>query len=282
MTENESKPGVVCPSCGETASGNFCEHCGASLGGQFCNQCGAKLSPGAKFCSECGAGVGAAAQQPAAAGAVASSGHERREAAAEVVGGQNLPWWIAGGAMFALIFMVGLSMVRPGGPPAPTAGSTPAAATAAGTGAPPDISNMSSTEAADRLFNRVMSYIETGDDGAAQQFLPMAIAAHQRAEPLNHDRRFHLSWLNRIASNLEAALADAADILGEDPNHLLGLAAAAEASIELGEMDEAAEYYQHLLDIYDTESQRPLEEYTIHGNIVAVLKRDAENFLAQR
>lgn len=280
MTETPEKAGVPCPSCGALATGNFCQECGAALGGRFCNECGAKLAAGSKFCSECGAAVGAAPKVSIGSTATTRSAGARKEAAAEVVGGQNLPWWIAGAAMFVMIFMVGLNMVQPGGPPAPTAGSTPAPAATGG--APPDISNMSPIEAADRLFNRVMGSVEVGDEGAAQQFLPMAIAAHQRAEPLDLDRRFHLSWLNRIAGNYEAALADAVEILDEDPNHLLGLASAAEASIELGEVDAAADYYRHLVEIYDEEAQRPLEEYSSHARIVTSLKRDAERFLAGR
>lgn len=271
-----NEPSTRCPSCGEQATGNFCQSCGAGLGGRFCNQCGEALAPDAKFCSECGTGVGSGA---AAAGAQSGPVQVRKAAAAEVVGGQNLPWWIAGGAMFAMIFMIGLSMVRPGGPPAPVAGG---GATTAAPGTPPDISNMTPTEAADRLFNRVMTSIEQGDEPAARQFLPMAVAAYQRAEPLDLDRRFHLSWLNRLAGNFEAALADAVDILDQNPDHLLGLVAAAEASIELGEMDEAAGYYEHLLEVFDVEVEKPLEEYDIHRAIVISLESDAEQFLAER
>ena len=47
-------------------------------------------------------------------------GAARREAARDVViGGQTLPWWIAGVTMFALI-LLGLSMVRAGPGPVPS------------------------------------------------------------------------------------------------------------------------------------------------------------------
>lgn len=295
MTPDSSLP---CPACGEAASGNFCQNCGADLGGRFCNQCGEKVSSGSKFCAQCGAQVdpGALAsqrpgQEPASRRASpaphARSTHlaaERREAVREVVAGQNLPWWIAGGAMFVLIFVVGLSMVRPGPGPVPsTSGPVPSAGgTSPAGGTPPDISNMSPIEAADRLFNRVMQSTSQGDSAQAQAFLPMAIAAYQRARPLTLDGLFHLSMLNRTAMNLEAALDNALEILEQDPNHLLGLAAAAEAAIELGELDEAEVHYRHLADIYDEEVQRPLEEYEQHSLIVDVLKSDAERFLAER
>jgi tetratricopeptide (TPR) repeat protein len=194
--------------------------------------------------------------------------------------GQNLPWWIAGGAMFVLILFVGLSMVRPAGPAAPAGGAVTAPAPAVGVA--PDISNLTPIEAATRLFNRVMTYVSQGDSAQAQAFLPMAIAAYQRARPLDHDALFHLSMLNRTAMNLEAALDDALAILEEDPNHLLGLAAAAEAAIELGEPEEAERHYRHLFDIYDEEIERGLPEYEDHLAIVTVLKQDAERFLAGR
>lgn len=263
--------GPFCPQCRKPATGNFCQHCGAALGGRFCNQCGEKVAGGAAFCNHCGNKL---------SGAGAGGGH--RDAAAASLGGANLPWWIAGVAMFILIWFVGLSMVRPGGPAPPGSATAPAAAPAAGGGVPPDISNMRPIDAADRLFNRVMTAVSTGDSAQAQSFLPMAIAAYQRARPLNNDGLFHLSMLNRTAMNLEAALDDALRILENDPNHLLGLAAAAEAAIELGEMDEADVHYRHLFEIYDDEVQRPLAEYTHHAAIVRVLKVDAERFLEGR
>lgn len=258
-----------CPECGQAASGNFCHNCGSGLGGRFCNQCGGALGAGVKFCGECGTGVGVGAQKPA--------GPARRAVAAEVVGGNNLPWWIAGVSMFALIFILGLRMVSPGGPPAPAATVPQAVA-----GTPPDISNMTPIEAADRLFGRVMESISEGDSAVAQQFMPMAIAAYQRARPLNLDGLFHLSMLNRTAMNLEAALDNALEIVEQDPSHLLGLAAAAEAAIELGEEDEAEIHYRRIAEIYDVEVERPLEEYDAHRAIVVALKQDAERFLAGR
>jgi tetratricopeptide (TPR) repeat protein len=265
--------GPFCPECSKPAIGNFCQNCGAKLGGRFCNQCGGKISSGAKFCNQCGTKAGAGA-----AGAVAP----HRVAAAAAFGGQNLAWWIAGAAMFVLIMVLGVRMVRPAGPAAPGGAVTAPAAAAGTTGTPPDISQLTPIEAADRLFGRVMTAISEGDSAQAQAFMPMALAAYDRARPLNHDGLFHLSMLNRTANNLDAALDDALRVLEEDPNHLLALAAAAEAAIELGYDDEAEEHYRRILEIYDEESTRPLPEYDAHRRIVDVLKQDAERYLAGR
>jgi tetratricopeptide (TPR) repeat protein len=265
--------GPYCPQCSQPATGNFCQQCGAKLGGRFCNECGSKVAPGAKFCNQCGNEVSGKAGAP---------GGARKAAAAAAFGGQNLAWWIAGGAMFVLIMFIGVSMVRPAGPTAPTApGATPAAP-AAGGGVPPDISQMTPIDAADRLFERVMQAVSAGDSAQAQGFLPMALGAYERARPLDLDGLFHLSLLNRTAKNLEAALDNARQILEENPDHLLGLAAAAEAAIELGLADEAEAHYRHLQEVYDSEIARELEEYIAHARIVEVLEQDAERFLAGR
>lgn len=259
--------GPFCPECSKPSTGNFCQHCGAKLGGRFCNQCGNKVSGGAKFCNQCGSGVDAG-----------RSGGAGR-AAGTVFGGQNLPWWIAGAAMFVVIMILGVSAVRPAGPSAPTGAATVAPGAV---GAPPDLSQMTPIEAADRLFDRVMRSVSSGDSAQAQQFLPMAINAYDRARPLTHDGLFHLSMLNRTAMNLEAALDNALEVLEEDPNHLLALAAAAEAAIELGLGDEAEGHYRRILDVYDAEVSRGLEEYEMHSRIVDVLTQDAERYLAGR
>ena len=252
-----------CPECKKPATGNFCQSCGAKLGGRFCNQCGSKVAAGATFCNQCGSKLGGAA-----------GGH--RAAAAATVGGGNLPWWIAGVAMFVLIVIVGVSMVRPAGPgasaPAPAAGASIG-------GAPPDLSSMTPREAADRLYTRVMSAAEEGDSLQAQQFMPMAIAAYERAAPLDHDGLFHLSLLQRTAGDLETALSTAEGILQEDPDYVLGLVAAAQAATELGLEDQAAAHYRHLLDVYDAQVARGLPEYGMHSPIMSSARSDAEAFL---
>jgi tetratricopeptide (TPR) repeat protein len=255
----------LCPECGKAATGNFCQNCGAQLGGRFCDQCGAKAAPAATFCNQCGAKMRVAG----------------RGTAASVIGGQNLPWWIAGAAMFVVILVVGVRMVQPAGPVGePT--QAPAAPFAGGGGVPPDLSTMTPREAADRLFNRVMTYVSQGDSTSAQAFLPMAIGAYDQARPLDHDGLFHLSLLNRTASNLEAALANAEEVLEEDPRHLLALAAAAEAAAELGRGDEAGDYYRRVLEVHDSELARGLPEYTDHAAFLQSVRGEAEAFLAGR
>lgn len=297
MTGPDLKPGDAqraggaaappCPECGRPATGNFCAHCGAELGGRFCDQCGAAAAPEARFCNQCGApargraegeraGAGGAGAAAARAGSPGRGAHV--EAARFVVAGPNLPWWIAGAAMFILIVVLGVSMVRPGGPQGPAASSAPAGAGAAAV----DLSSMTPIEAATRLFNRVMTAVEQGDSSEARAFLPMAIAAYDRARPLDHDGLYHLSVLQAAAGQLDAALDNATLILDEDPNHLLGLLAAAHAAAELGLSDEARQHYRHLLEVYDAEMARGLQEYEDHVRTVSSARGEAQAFLAGR
>jgi hypothetical protein len=255
-----------CPECGKPATGNFCQHCGGKLGGRFCNQCGAKAAPAATFCNQCGSKIDGA-------------GPGRRSAAAAVVGGQNLPWWIAGVTMFVLIVVLGVRMVQPGPPGAPVATGT-AGGTLAGPA--PDISGMTPRQQADALFNRVMGAAERGDSTEARAFLPMAIAAHDRARPLDHDGLYHLAVLNETAGNLDAAVGTAEEILAAEPNHVLALGVAAQASIELGKAAEAEGYYRRLLEAYPQEQQRPLPEYEGHVTSMQMARSAAEAFLAAR
>lgn len=183
--------------------------------------------------------------------------------------------------MFGLIVVVGTSMVRSEGPSLPPESGAPGAATGAAPG-PVDLTQMSPQEAADRLYARVMTAAEAGDSAAAQQFLPMALQAYDMVGALDNDGLFHLSLLQRVGLQQEEARATAERILASNPNHLLGLLAAAEAANELGDTDAAVGYYQRILDAYDQEMASPLQEYLDHGTLTQPLKAQAEAFLAGR
>jgi hypothetical protein len=201
--------------------------------------------------------------------------------AAEAVGGSNLPWWIAGAALFGLILVVGWSMVRPAGPAAPEGPAPAAAGGAVSPNAPgiTDISQMTPREAADRLFDRVMRTISSGDTAGALGFQPMAVQAYARAEPLDLDGLFHKALLELLADPA-AALTTARQILEEEPNHLLGLGVAARAALSLGDEEAATDYYERLLAAFEEESARDLEEYEAHQNLLPDYRAEARDFLA--
>ena len=101
-----------------------------------CHACGAQLSAGAKFCHKCGA-------------AVATTGATGWRA--------GFPWALAGAALGALVTVV--AMRATSGPARSDQAVAPFANGAASGGGvrPPDISQMSPEERANRLFNRVMT-----------------------------------------------------------------------------------------------------------------------------
>jgi hypothetical protein len=175
----------------------------------------------------------------------------------------SLAWAITGVSLFALIAMIGWQVIRPDAPTAEpaTAGGPPAAA---GTGRPPDISGQTMRESADQLFERVMTAVETGDEGEVQRFLPMALQAYELARPLDSDGLYHLSTLQRAAGDFQGSAATAAEGLAAAPDHLLLLAAAGEAAEGADNAGAARVHWQRFLDVYDAERARQLEEYTGH------------------
>jgi tetratricopeptide (TPR) repeat protein len=134
---------------------------------------------------------------------------------------------------------------------------------------------MTPRQAADRLFDRVMRAASAGDSAQALQFLPMAIQAYERAQPLDLDGAFHLSTLQRTGMNQQSALTTAQAALEQDQNHLLLLHAAAEAARELGETALAGEYYQRILDLYDSEANLQKPAYVAHENMMESIRTNA-------
>lgn len=286
----------TCPSCGKPATGNFCQHCGASLGGRFCTQCGAQAEGAARYCSQCGAEVTGGAGTRPAAPAVARGGTAARapggprgasamrgaQASAPAVGGSNnLAWWIAGVAMMGLILVVGLNMVRPEGPVAPAGGMPPAGGNPAAGQSSVDLNSMTPREAADRLFNRVMQTMSQGDTAGALAFQPMAVQAYELMPDMDLDALVHVALLELLADPA-AARATAEKILEQEPDHVIGLGLAAQAADQMGDVEQAAEHYRHVLRVYDTEAARTLPEYDGHRTIMADVRATAEAYLAGR
>ena len=255
-----------CPRCGTPGSGNFCSNCGASRGALPCPACGHEPEPGARFCTQCGQalnpGAAPAAGAPDASSAAAGAGSGREGA---------LGWWIAGLALAALILVVGypvLTGADDGPPPSPVPAAAPGGAGAV------DLGSMSPREAADRLYNRVMGAASVGDSAEVTMFLPMAIAAHDRARPLDPDGLYHLGLLHLTAGDAEAALATALEALEDAPDHLLNLGAAADAAEITGDAAMAQEYWERFLEVYDAEIASGKEEYDIHdGSLSEFLRR---------
>lgn len=254
-----------CTQCGVEGEGRFCSACGASLVDLPCPSCEAALPRGSRFCNDCGS--------PA----------QLREAAISSAGpgARNPPvaWAVAGILLMGLlavaafsIFSSGDGSSSPGTPPPGALGPAPNV----------DLASMTPREAADRLYGRIAVALSAQDTTEILGFLPMALDAYEIARPLDTDGLFHLALLQRVALDFEASLATAIEGLEMDPDHLLHLSAAAEASRELGRMEDTADYYRRLLQAWDAEAQRELVDYEEHARLLPVIRQDAQEFLEGR
>jgi hypothetical protein len=267
----------TCPSCHQPASGRFCANCGAAVSAE-CRECGNALPAGARFCNHCGATAGAASE----AAPAHAHGASRWPA--------WLPWSVAGAA---LVVALAAFLVPRGGDPQPVpaastamsgsalngpAGGTapPMGAAPAGNAAAVDLSSMTPREAADRLFNRVMQSVSSGDTAQARTFLPMAIGAYGRVGQLDTDGRYHLAVLHLVGGDAQSARTESNAILAAEPRHLFGLFTAAQAETQLGNQARARDLYQRFLSAYETERTRDLPEYRDHQQALGPMRQEAE------
>jgi hypothetical protein len=189
----------------------------------------------------------------------------------------RLALWIGAAVLVGVAIMIGVDW--------PTETSTSTRNTNAGGGsqfAPPPAAPpppQSPRMVADQLFNRAMMAHETGQTQQAAIFLPEAIAAYQGLEPLDADGLFHLAVLQLADGDAEGARATSDRILATSPDHLLGLAAAAQASEKTAPND-AKGFWQRYLDVFD-EQQGRAPEYGHHQQMFPMLSTRASEFIAR-
>lgn len=182
-----------------------------------------------------------------------------------------LPWAVAGIALLCLLaFIVGQNIGRR--PTAPDANSVAAAPERA-----PDISQMSPVERADRLFQRVMTYVAEGKSDSVAFFVPMAIQSQLAITPLDAHRRYDLGLLGMVSADGVMARAQADTILAKDPAHLLGLILAMRAAGMAQDATARAKYSQRLMEVVDRERARALPEYVDHEPDITAALREAAN-----
>jgi hypothetical protein len=238
-----------CPSCGADASGKFCASCGAPLLGAACGVCRAPLTPGAKFCHRCGTPAG--------------TGTPARESGV----GNALPWAVAAIALLALIALAAGQRFgqRPESQPAqPSATAEPVGPSM--TGRAPDISSLSPSERAERLYDRIMGAAERGRVDSVQFFLPMALQAYEALGSLTIDQRYDLGRLAEVAGDARLAGAQADTILSAQPQHLLGLVLASRAARLRGDVRGERAILDRLAKAEPAERRKQLPEYLLHQN----------------
>lgn len=211
----------------------------------FCSACGTKLDPAARFCHVCGVPVGEGQALPLSVAPARSAPG-------------ILVWGLPSLALIAVVILVAAQYGAR--TPAPTAAGAPLA----GMGRAPDISSMSPSEQADRLFNRVMTLASEGKMDSAAFFGPMAIGAFEALSPLTAHLRYDMGLVALVTGEHALASAQADTILAERPTHLLGLALAARAAEARGDAARGAQFRQRLVAAEETERAAKLPEYTDH------------------
>ncbi len=188
----------------------------------------------------------------------------------------RLALWIGAAVLVGIAIMIGVDWPEQASTPSPRG---PASGEQGLASSPLDLPPVEDPRTvADQLFNRAMTAHETGQADQAAVFLPEAIAAYRQLEPLDADGLFHLALLQLANGDPAAARTTADRIVIVAPNHLLGLAVAAEAS-EQSAPNDARALWQRYLDAYDAEQgRRP--EYAHHQQLLPLLSERARNFIA--
>lgn len=226
----------------------------------ICHACGAQLSHTAKFCHKCGAVVATAGATGWRAG---------------------FPWAIAGAVLGALVTVIVMRTTNApsvadqgssggGGPVAPFASA------GGGGGRPPDISQMSPQERANRLFNRVMILAEAGKQDSVQFFMPMALGAYGQLPALDADARYHLGLLHLANGDIAAALAQADTIQRVTPSHLFIYILRAHAYQEQGNKAQEQQAYADFLRHEQAELALKRAEYEDHRESLTSFHSEAE------
>jgi len=238
-------------------------------GPRFCHACGAPVTGAGRFCTTCGVDLVA---PPAAAAAETPSPRDGS--------GARLGWVVAAFLLVAIILVVVFPILNQSvAPPADTAAAP--AGTAAPLGPAPnvDLSTMTPREAAERLFNRVMTAVAAGNDTEARNFAPMAVAAYELAEPLDVSGSFDLSLLKAVNLDYQGALDTAEQALTQTPDHLFLLSAAGAAAAAMEDRERAELHYSRLLEIYDEQVALQLPEYVERPGLLPEMRREARVYL---
>jgi len=213
-----------------------CPNCSQPAAGRFCSHCGAALT---------------ARVTPTPTGAKTL-----------------VPWVAAGIALAVLVVGLWVLVGRDKPPPFLEVGQM--------LNQPPDLSTMAPREAADRLFNRIMTAAEGGDSQAALRFVPMALKAYERLAPLDNDARYHVGLIHATAGDLDGTRADIAMLRQSVPDHLLAIMLEHTIAKQLGDQDAAAHAYKTFLAAYDAEIVTGRVEYRDHQRGIDSFRRAAK------
>jgi hypothetical protein len=135
-------------------------------------------------------------------------------------------------------------------------------------GQPVDLSTMSSREAADRLFNRVMMAEEQGDKQEVLQFAPKAIQAYGLVDNMDADAYYHIGLIHAALGEVGKMQKQVEILKQVSPGHLLGLILEHDAAEKSGDGDAAAKASAAFAAAYASEIKAGRPEYEAHRNTI--------------
>lgn len=148
-------------------------------------------------------------------------------------------------------------------PPTPATNNSPASS-----GQPVDLSSMTSREAADRLFNRVMMAEEQGNTEEVLQFAPKAIQAYDLVGNLDADAHYHIGLVHAAVGDFDMVRKQVGILKQFSPGHLLGLILEHGAAEQSGDGDAAAKASAAFAAAYASEIKAGRPEYEAHRNSI--------------
>ena len=218
-----------------------------------CPSCGTAAPSEARFCSACGAAL-----EGTPGGGTWSAGRLAGLAA-------------VAGVIAVAVFAAATLSERDDETPSSSTDS-PAlmfdAPPAASTGEPPDLSQMTPREAADRLFNRIMMASEQGKRDEALRFVPMAIQAYGDLPELDRDAHFHLGLIHGVAGDTAGVDRQIAVLRQGVPNHLLALVLEHRNAERSGDPAAVSRTLAAFAAAYDAEIATGRPEYEAHRNTI--------------
>jgi len=135
---------------------------------------------------------------------------------------------------------------------------------------------MGPQERADRLFQRVMTYVAEGKSDSVAFFSPMAILSFEALAPLDAHQRYDLGLLGVVSGDARLARAQADTILGGNTTHLLGLILGMRAAGLQGDVAARADFVRRLSQALVSERAKGLPEYQDHSPDIDAAVREAD------
>ena len=218
-----------------------------------CPSCGKDSPAGAKFCQDCGSSLPGGARAK-----------------------DTIPW-VAVAAIGVVLAVVGGFMIidrqeRTVSPSAPTT------SIAAVTTAP----NITPAQAAEQLFNHVMTASEGGDAAEARRFAPMALEAYGQLATLDNDAHYHVGLIHVTVGDTASAQAELDAIRRSVPDHLLGIMLEHAIAEAKGDDIGVGVAFDRFLSAYDTEMPTARDEYQGHRTGIDGFRARASAAVATR